>query len=70
MSTNNYYKMKKNKVWNENVKCGKCGYNNHIYWVKKSGICNGCGNILDSKAKFKKDMREKLHLVGGKRWTY
>ena len=51
-----------------NVLCNNCGYQNKQYWVEKSGICNGCGKVLDEKAYFIHEMRKKLHIVKGKQW--
>ena len=51
-----------------NVLCDNCGYQNKYYWVQISGVCNGCGKVLDEKAKFKADMNNKLHLWRNKRW--
>lgn len=56
------------RKWQENIICDNCGYQNKDYWVKRSGICNGCGKVLDPKAKFKDDMRIKLHLIRGSKW--
>lgn len=50
-----------------NIQCEKCGYCNHKEYVKYSGVCNGCGNILDEKAYFKFQMNKKLRLWKGKR---
>lgn len=61
-------KNKKNEPWVETVICDKCGYNNHKYWIEKSGKCNGCGKILNEKADFIHQMRKKLHIVKGKQW--
>lgn len=51
-----------------NILCDNCGYQNKYYWVERSGICNGCGKVLDPKAKFKSEMRIKLHLWGKRKW--
>ena len=70
--------MMRNKVWRKktshkekpNIVCDVCGYGNKYYWVKRSGVCNGCGKVLDEKAYFKKTMMDKLHIVGSRKWKY
>lgn len=52
---------------NINIKCPKCGYANHEYYIKQYGKCHLCGKILDEKAHFKQQMRKKLRLWKGKR---
>lgn len=42
--------------------CDKCGYGNNSDYVKYSGVCHGCGKILDEKAYFKQQMNKKLRL--------
>ena len=44
------------------IKCDVCGYQNHIDYVKYSGVCHLCGKILDEKAYFKAQMNKKLKL--------
>jgi len=61
--------MKKKMVELKNIKCDVCGYQNHDYYVKKSGVCHLCGKVLDDKAYFKAQMNKKLRLWRGKRWT-
>lgn len=54
--------MKKERKTLDNIKCEICGYQNHKFFVLYSGECHLCGNILDSKAYFKNQMRKKLRL--------
>lgn len=51
----------------DNVKCDICGYQNYKKYVDCSGICHGCGKILDDKAYFKAQINKKLRLWRGKR---
>ena len=51
-----------------NIKCDICGYQNHAYFVKQSGVCHLCGKILDEKAYFKQQMNIKLRLWRNTRW--
>ena len=59
--------MKKERKKIDNIKCDVCGYQNHNYYVKESGVCHLCGKILDDKAYFKSQMVAKLRLWKGKR---
>lgn len=59
--------MKKDPKKNDNIKCEICGYQNHKHYVKESGVCHLCGNILDDKAYFKSQMNKRLRLWRGKR---
>lgn len=43
------------------TKC-ECGYFNQEHNVKRYGTCNGCGKILDPKAKFEYEMVCRLRL--------
>ena len=64
---------KKKEHINENIQCEKCGYCNHKDFVKYSGVCHLCGNILDDKAYFKQQMIKKMRLWRGQRhkdWKY
>jgi hypothetical protein len=58
----------KKKVFEENIKCDVCGYCNHKKFVQYSGVCHGCGKILDEKAYFKAQMNKKLRLWKGKKF--
>lgn len=62
--------MKRKKEWKElnNIKCEKCGYQNHKEYVIYSGQCHLCGNILDEKAYFKQQMNIKMRLWRGKKF--
>ena len=60
---------KKKKFINTNVICDKCGYQNNPNYINFSGICHGCGKVLDEKAKFKFEMIKKMQLWRGKRLT-
>lgn len=51
----------------DNIICDVCGYQNHKYFVKQSGVCHLCGKILDEKAYFKCEMNKRLRLWRGKR---
>lgn len=42
-----------------NIICPRCGYQNHVYYVKKYGTCNLCKTTLD-KEHFKKVLLKKL----------
>ena len=46
----------------KHIICDICGYHNHPYYVKQSGICHLCGNILDEKIYFKIKLNRKLKL--------
>ena len=46
----------------DNIKCDVCGYHNHKYFVKYSGVCHLCGKVLDNKAYFKYQLRQRLRL--------
>lgn len=59
-------KKKKNFI-NTNVICDKCGYQNNPDFLKYSGVCHGCGKILDDKAYFKAQMNKKMRLWRGKK---
>lgn len=52
--------MKERKI--SNIKCDVCGYQNHDYFVKQSGVCHLCGKVLDDKSYFKAQMNKKLRL--------
>lgn len=55
---------KKNKPekYRELVRCDKCGYCNQPEMVKSSGVCNGCGKILNEKAKYRYEMYHRLRM--------
>ena len=55
-----YYKKKKKKVWEENIICDRCGYQNHKKYIDIYGTCNLCGKVLNQKAKLKYEMFKKL----------
>jgi len=59
--------MRKKEKWKPGITCKKCGYFNHLDFVQYSGICNGCGAIIDEKAYFKAQMNKKMRLWRGKR---
>ena len=59
--------MKKEK--DDNIQCEKCGYCNHKSYIKYTGVCHLCGNILDQKAYFKCQMNKKLRLWRGKKFN-
>lgn len=46
--------------------CDRCGYGNHNDFLKYSGVCHGCGKILDEKAYFRAQMNKKLRMWRGK----
>lgn len=57
----------------DNIKCDICGYQNHKEYVQYSGVCHGCGKILDDKAYFKQQMNKKMRLWRNekfKTWNY
>lgn len=58
------------RKWVEQVVCDNCGYHNEKQYVDRSGICNGCGKILDPQVKFKAVLCEKLHLGRKNKWKY
>ena len=65
--------MAKKKKELDNIKCEKCGYQNHRDFVKYSGVCHLCGNILDERAYFKQQMNKKMRLWRGQKfndWSY
>lgn len=64
--SNGFKKKDKSKPFNR-TKCDVCGYWNDNDYVKYSGVCHGCGKILDEKAYFKQTMYKKLRLWRGKR---
>ncbi len=43
-----------------NVICPRCGYQNHIFYVKKYGTCHLCGVTLDNNY-FKKMIYRRLY---------
>lgn len=43
-----------------NIICKRCGYQNFIPYVKKSGKCHLCGSVLD-KAYFIKEMLKRCN---------
>lgn len=45
------------------IYCKKCNYYNKIKYVKKSGVCHLCNEVLDERAYFRRMMINKLHLV-------
>ena len=47
--------------------CDICSYGNNPDYVKYTGLCHGCGKVLDDKAFFKYQMNKKLRLWRGKR---
>ena len=59
--------MSKKREKLDNIKCDVCGYQNHKYYVVRSGVCHGCGKILDDKAYFKAQMNSRLRLWRNKR---
>lgn len=52
---------KKDNSFLRGTKC-ECGYFNQEHNVKKYGTCNGCGKVIDEKAKFDYEMFCKLRL--------
>lgn len=50
------------KRWENNVICDRCGYHNHKRFVDDYGTCHLCGKVLDEKVKFKREMHQRLHL--------
>lgn len=58
--------MAKERKMLKRIKC-ECGYHNLDEFVARYGTCNGCGKVLDEKAKFRHDMIVKMHLWRGKR---
>ena len=54
--------MKNDKKEPLNLVVCECGYNNHPENVKTYGTCTGCGKVLDSKIKFKREMYHRLRL--------
>lgn len=53
---------KKDDSFLKGTKCSTCGYFNQEHNVKKYGTCNGCGKVIDAKAKFDYEMFCKLRL--------
>ena len=51
---------KKKKEPFKAIFCDECGYGNNSDYVKYSGVCHGCGKVLDEKAYFKAQMNKKL----------
>lgn len=47
------------------TKCDICGYQNGNEYVKFSGVCHLCGNILDKQAYFKAQLNKKMRLWRG-----
>lgn len=56
--------MKKRKSWLTNVKCD-CGYCNKKSMIDIYGTCRLCGKVLDSKAKYRYEMKKKLYMFPG-----
>jgi hypothetical protein len=54
-------KKKKDDSFLRGTKC-KCGYFNQEHNVKRYGVCKGCGEVLDAKAKFDYEMICRLRL--------
>ena len=52
----------KKKIWETNIICDRCGYQNHKKYVDKYGTCNLCGKVLNEKAKFNYEMVKRLYL--------
>lgn len=52
----------KKKIWEPNIICDRCGYQNHKKYVDKYGTCNLCGKVLNEKAKFNYEMVKRLYL--------
>lgn len=54
----------KRKNYNDlpNIRCDRCGYQNHADNVAKYGTCKLCGNVLDAKAKYKYEMYIRLRM--------
>lgn len=46
----------------DNIKCDICQYQNHKNYVKISGVCHLCGNILDDRAYFRYQMNRRLKI--------
>ena len=44
------------------IKCDTCGYSNHNEYVLYSGICHGCGKVLNGRARFRYIMNRKLKI--------
>ena len=49
------------------VTCDQCKYCNKLYFIQIYGTCHLCGKVLDPKAKYKYEMRKKLHLEARKK---
>ena len=47
----------------EGIYCKKCNYYNKYKYLKKSGTCHLCNEVLDERAYFRRMMINKLHLV-------
>lgn len=54
--------MKKHKKEKLDLVICECGYNNQPENVAIYGTCRGCGKVLDSKVKFKREMYHRLRL--------
>lgn len=52
----------------EFINCPYCDYNNKKENVERYGTCTRCHEILDKKAKFDKEMFDRLRLWRGKKW--
>ena len=60
---------KKKKEPFKAIFCDECGYGNNSDYVKYSGVCHGCGKVLDEKAYFKAQMNKKLRLWRNERMS-
>ena len=61
--------MTKNRKEFKILFCDVCSYGNNPDFVKRTGVCHGCGKILDEKAYFKQQMNKKLRLWRGKKFV-
>ena len=69
-----YYHSNRNKFKNttkeerakdlNNVICPVCKYQNKKYFLKQSGVCHLCGEILDRKIYFKSKLRRTIYGKG------
>jgi ribosomal protein L37AE/L43A len=66
MKSDEHKNYKKKKVWEPNIICDKCGYQNHKRFVDIYGTCHLCGNVLNKKAKYEYEMVKRLYLWRGK----
>lgn len=64
--------MRRKKFVNTNIICDVCKYQNNPEYVSYSGVCHGCGKILDGRAYFRLKMNKKLRIWRDERsddWT-